>query len=139
MTLQIPVADFSEEQRALWRRVLELWALSRSRDASGVRSALHPDYVGWDMTAPLPHDRESAVRSVSGDSPALLSYDLRPLSVQIYGGQVGVVHYAYSAQVASNGTAPIDVSGKWSEVYFRQDGVWRMIAVSGRPDRSKEA
>jgi hypothetical protein len=26
------------------------------------------------------------------------------------------------------------VLGKWSEVYLKHNGVWKMIAVSGRPD-----
>ncbi len=90
MTIQLPIVDFSEEQRKLWKRVSDLWALSKGRNEGQIRATLHPDYVGWDMTARLPHDRDAAVLSVSGDSPELREYELHPLSVQVYEKKVGV-------------------------------------------------
>jgi hypothetical protein len=139
MAIQLPIVDFSPEQRDLWKRVVHLWALSKGRDEGQIRSTLHPDYVGWDMSAPLPHDRDAAVLSVCGDSPELREYELHPLSVQIYEGKVGVVHYSYSAMVVPKGASPINVTGRWSEVYLKQSGTWTMISVSGRPDLEKEA
>jgi hypothetical protein len=134
MTIQLPIVDFSPEQRELWKRVTDLWALSKGKDEDQIRSTLHPEYVGWDMTAPLPHDRDAAVLSVSGDSPELREYELHPLSVQVYGGKVGVVHYSYSAIVVPKGAVPISITGRWSEVYLKQGGTWTMISVSGRPN-----
>jgi len=86
------------------------------------------------MSTPLPHGREFAVHSVSGDSPEVREYALKPLSVQVYEEQVGVVHYSYSATIIPKGAAPLDVTGRWSEVYLKQGGVWLMISISGRPD-----
>jgi hypothetical protein len=137
MTVQLPIVDFSAEQRDLWKRVVDLWALSKGRDEGQIRSTLHPEYVGWDMNAPLPHDRDAAVLSVCGDSPELRGYELHPLSIQVYEGKVGVVHYSYSATVVPEGAVPTNVTGGWSEVYLKQDGAWTMISVSGRPDVSK--
>jgi hypothetical protein len=108
--------------------------MAKNRAEREILSALHPDYVGWDMSTPLPHDRDSAVRSVCGASSELGKYELRPLSVQIYEGRVGVVHYSYSAMLTSKGEPATSLSGKWSEVYLKQAGVWLMISVSGRPD-----
>jgi hypothetical protein len=139
MTIQLPIVDFSPEQHELWRRVLDLWALSKSRDEGQIRPALHPRYVGWDMSAALPHDRDAAVRSVSGDSPELREYHLHPLSVQVYDGRVGIVHYAYSAVIVPKGDPPIGVTGKWSEVYLKQGEAWTIISVSGRPDAAPQA
>lgn len=68
MTIQVPHVEFSPEQRDLWQRVTDLWALSKERDEGRIRSSIHPDYVGWDMSAALSHDRDAAVRSVSGVS-----------------------------------------------------------------------
>jgi hypothetical protein len=134
MGVQIPILELSPEQQDLWRRVLELWELSRGRDGGRIRSALHPLYVGWDMNQPLPHHRDAAMRSVCGDAPELREYELHPLSVQVYERGVGVVHYAYSAAVVPKGQSPIAVTGRWSEVYLKRDGTWIMISVSGRPD-----
>ncbi len=138
MTNQLPINEFSPEQRELWKRVVNLWVLSKARNEDQIRSTLHPDYVGWDMNAPLPHDRDAAVRSVSGDSPELRAYELHPLSVQIYEDKVGIVHYSYSAIVVPKGAVPVNVSGRWTEVYLKQDATWTMISVSGRPEVSKD-
>jgi hypothetical protein len=129
-----PIGEFSAEQEELWNRVGELWALSKVRAEQQIRSTLHPDYVGWDMNTPLPHDREAAVHSVCAASAELGEYELLPLSVQVYEQQVGVVHYSYVAVLISKATPSTSVTGKWSEVYLKHDGVWKMIAASGRPD-----
>jgi len=130
--------DFDAGQAELWRRVNELWELSARRDAQGIRDALHPDYVGWDMSAPLPHARDAAVHSASGESPKLARYALEPLSVRVYEGMVGVVHYRYSAIVEPRAGEPVHVTGKWTEIYARQGQRWLMVAVSGRPDRNED-
>lgn len=137
MTIQLPTTNFSIEQRELWDHVDELWNVSMDRDESKIRSTLHPNYVGWDMNNELPHDREAAVHSVLGDSPQLRAYDLRPLSVQIYEGKVGIVHYSYSATVEKHDGQRIEVTGKWSETYLKQNGAWKMISVSGKPDSER--
>jgi hypothetical protein len=133
--MPLPIGKFSAEQQELWNRVGELWALSKDRAERQIRSRLHPDYVGWDMNAPLPHDRDAAVHSVCAASTELGEYELRPLSVQVYERQVGVVHYSYSAVLTLKGTPPARVTGKWSEVYVRHNDVWTMISVSGMPDK----
>lgn len=132
--MQLPIVEFSAEQQELWNRVGELWALSKGRAERQIRATLHPDYVGWDMNTPLPHDREVAVHSVCAASTELGEYELRPLSVQVYERQVGIVHYSYSAVVTSKRTRSTNVTGKWSEVYLKHNGLWIMISVSGRPD-----
>ena len=135
MTITSEVSGFSAEQRELWDRVDELWSLSRTRDQKRIEAALHPDYVGWDMNAPAPHDRIAAVLSVSADSPQLTQYTLQPQSVQVYDHLVGVVHYSYTATVLPSSAEAMEVAGKWMEVYLKHAGVWLMIAVGGRPDR----
>jgi len=133
--VQIPIIQFSQEQRELWEHVKTLWAMSKARNENHIRATIHPQYVGWDMNAAFPHDREAAVQSVLGNSPTLCEYHLHPLSVQIYEGQIGVVHYSYSATVLPKDGQTLAVTGKWSEVHLKRDGRWTMVSVSGRPDK----
>jgi ketosteroid isomerase-like protein len=95
---------------------------------------LHPGYVGWDMSSPGTHDAAAAVLSVCGDSPRLEEYTLRPLSVKVYSGHTGVVHYTYEATVAPKGATRMRMTGKWTEVYVKEAGRWLMVAVAGRPE-----
>lgn len=128
------IDDLSPEQQELWRRVNDLWAMSMERSADKIRSTLHPQYVGWDMNSPTPHDREAAVQSVIGDSPVVEAYQLRPLSIEVYDHVAGIVHYTYSATVAPKDANSLGVTGKWTEIYLKQGSQWVMIGVSGRPD-----
>ena len=77
-----PRPNLTAEQLELWHRVDELWQLSARKDEHRIRDALHPDYMGWDTSAALPHDRDAAVRSVTGDAPGLARYDLEPLDAR---------------------------------------------------------
>lgn len=126
--------SLSGEQQELWQRVNELWSLSLERDAEKIRDTLHPQYVGWDMNSPAPHDREAAVQAVAGDAPVVTAYELTPLSIEVYDHTVGIAHYVYSASIAPNHAAPVRITGKWSEVYLKQNAQWVMISVSGKPD-----
>lgn len=128
------VSKLVAEELDLWHQVQELWELSAKNDAERIRAALHPNYMGWDMTAPTPHDREQAVASASGESARLIQYNLEPLSVRLYEGSTGVVHYRYSATVQTKDIQHAQVRGQWTEVYIRQGQRWLMVAVSGRPD-----
>ena len=136
MQTNIRLNEMTQEQRELWGRVNSLWELSKGRNKDKIRSALHPLYVGWDMRTTFPHDREAAVNSVTDDSPELQSYVLQPLSVQIYNGHVGVVHYTYSATIIPKNGGALKVTGKWSEVYLKDSGTWQMISVSGKPSEN---
>jgi len=66
--------------------------------------------------------------------PQVTRHRLRALSIEAYEHTVGVVHYSYSASVAPKDSKPLKVSGRWTEIYLKQDGRWLMISVSGRPD-----
>lgn len=132
------VASMSSEQRELWDRVCELWAQSQGRDRTLIGASIHPQYVGWDMSAPSPHGKEAAISSVVGDAPELRNYSLTPHSVQVYDHVVGVVHYSYQATVQPRGAVALAVTGKWTEVYLKQNNAWAMVAVSGRPDPSPQ-
>ncbi len=139
MPTSLSLETLSPEQRELWDRVCELWEQSRGRDRTLIAQAIHPQYVGWDMSAELPHNKDGAVASVTDDAPELKGYALCPLSIQVYDHLVGIVHYLYRATVQPHGAAFFDVTGKWTEVYLRQGREWIMIAVSGRPDLRGEA
>lgn len=80
------------------------------------------------MHTPLPHDRE-AVRSVAGDSPELREYQLRPLSVQVYDGHVGVVHYSYTATVAV--VVLFGYTWPWFGPWVRMEAVIGTYVLSG--------
>lgn len=129
-----PMSNLSSEQQALWQRVKELWSLSLERNVEKIRGTLHPRYVGWDMNSSAPHDREAAVQSVVGSAAVVTGYELTPLSIEVYDQTVGVVHYMYSASMASHHAVPARITGKWSEVYLKQNDQWLMISVSGKPD-----
>jgi hypothetical protein len=131
------LASLSAEEFQLWQCVQNLWGLSAKNDAERIRDALHPNYVGWDMSAADTHNREQAVASATDGSASLVQYNLEPLSVRVYEGSTGVVHYRYSAAVRPKQGQSSEVTGQWTEVYVKQRQQWCMVAVSGRPNRGE--
>ncbi|NML73777.1 nuclear transport factor 2 family protein [Rhizobium sp. S-51] len=127
-------ARFDDEQLALWEHVSDLWEIARRRETGPVRRLLHRDYTGWVTGLESPHDYEAAVASVGPDTPRVLRYRLRPLTVRIFDHEVGVVHYGYEAEVEAHGEGAKTIAGRWTEVYKRRGADWLMIAVSGGPD-----
>lgn len=128
------MSDLTEEQERLWARVNALWRMSVTRDAALVSEALHPDYTGWVTGQARPHGRDAAIASVGPSSPRVLSYELQPLSISVFDGMAGVVHYTYAAEIESGANASRTIAGRWSEMYLRKNGEWTMISVSGGPD-----
>ncbi len=126
--------QLTEEQRELWARVESLWNMFVAQDTASVADALHPNYVGWVTGQPRPHGRDAAIASAGPSAPRVLTYRLQPLSIAVFDGTIGVVHYMYVAEVESDPNGPTTVSGRWSETYLRKNGRWIMIAVSGGPD-----
>lgn len=128
------MGELTDEQERLWARVNALWRMSVTRDTALVGEALHPNYTGWVTGQARPHGRDAAIASVGPSSPRILSYELQPLSIAVFDGMAGVVHYNYVAEVESGANLSKTVSGRWSEVYLRHNGEWIMISVSGGPD-----
>ena len=79
----------SPEQQELWDRVHELWRLLQRRDIAAIRSAIHPQYIGWEAGSLLPHDRDFALKVAETD-PKIVDFRLYPMRVEIYDGVVGV-------------------------------------------------
>ncbi len=57
----------STEQKELWDRVEELWRLLQRRDIAAMRAAIHPQYIGWEASSLLPHDRDFALKVAETD------------------------------------------------------------------------
>jgi len=120
----------SPEQQELWDRVHELWRLLQRRDIAAIRSAIHPQYIGWEASSLLPHDRDFALKVAETD-PRIIDFHLYPMRVEVYDGVVGVVHYSFEAEVATPSGKAEKVEGRWTEVYLKKDDVWLMISVHG--------
>jgi len=134
MTTAETYPPLSRDERELWESVQHLWELSLDPDASRIAELLHPDYVGWDTRSPSTHTRDAAVSSVSDAPGRTIEYSLEPLSVRVYQGRFGVVHYRYKAVVEAGGGERREIEGGWTEMYVKDGARWLMVAVSGRPE-----
>ena len=120
----------SPQQQELWSRVEELWHFLQRRDIAAIKAAIHPQYIGWEASSLLPHDRDFALKAAETD-PKIVDFRLFPMHVEVYDGLVGVALYSFEADVAAPKGKIEKLSGKWTEVYLKKDNVWLMISVSG--------
>ena len=127
-----PRLDLTAEQESLWARVQELWRLAAKKDEEGVGGALHPRYTAWESSSPMPHDREWAVSAIARAGGEVRQWQLHPLSIEVFDGTVGIVHYTFRASVDEAGVHTV-VAGRWTEVYMKRGDVWLLIAANGGP------
>jgi hypothetical protein len=126
--------SLTPDQLELWDQVDRLWRLAVAKDSQSIQALLHPDYTGWVAGQDRPQNRAEAVESAVADTGNVTEYSLHPLTVQLYDGKVGVVHYRYDALVRQADGGNGQVTGRWTEIYLRQEARWLLVCVTGGPE-----
>ncbi len=129
-------SELMHQEAELWDVVVEIWDYARAKNINQLTKFIHPDYSGWETGAPRPHDRASALNAIASDM-MIVEYALSPMEVKVINDCVGVAHYTYQADVLQN-TKKIKIQGRWTEVYLKDHGHWKMISVQGGPEQETE-
>lgn len=127
----LTIKDLTVEEKMLWNRVVELWNCSIDRDVDTIHKAIHPNYLGWDNSSLVPHNRNDVIQSVQDKTARLLEYKLHPLGISIYDNRVGIANYRYNANIRDLQKNIRKIGGRWTEIYLRKNGNWILIGVHG--------
>ena len=130
----LTIENMAEAEKLLWDRVSQLWKCSEICDMNTIEQAIHPEYIGWDNTSLLPHDRSYAINSIIDKSVRLLEYSLFPLGISVYDEQVGIVNYRYKADISDVRNNIRNLKGRWTEIYLNKNNDWILIGVHGGPE-----
>ena len=125
---QINAKDWTEAQKEVWKTVEAFWEGIKQADEKAIIAIHHDDCVIWWATRRLPTDKYNirlAYRKLisSPDEYKLVSYELDPQSIHIF-GDVANVYYMYKWGTKKE---PKYSSGRSMQTYKKQDNKWLLI------------
>jgi ketosteroid isomerase-like protein len=129
---------WSPEQQEIWRLEDQSWKMGAAKDLTWIDTMVHPNISFWEISSPAPQNKASLSRWAKYGSTAstVLEYEIFPISVTIT-GNVAVAQYSYLVASENYKKERETVTGRWTDVFIKEDGRWLFIAFAGGEDPKK--
>ena len=131
LSRQAIAQQWSDEQLEVWAFIQQCNEYFAAGDVERVLGCFHDDFSGWQYGDTVPRNKESIAAFLPLDLAAeTLAYDLRPISIVVF-GDFAVVHYASVS--ATQGADGEEVRQRmiWTDVMLRERGRWHWVADHG--------
>jgi ketosteroid isomerase-like protein len=131
--------EWSSAQKEVWKAESDLWSLMSKGDMNAFFDCFHADYVGWDYDAVLPSNKEESKKMLSYFTAGskMPFYEIKPLSIKIY-GDMAFAHYYYTMAIEkADGKKKVE-TGRWTDILMKQNGKWLLIGDHGGSSPEKE-
>ena len=128
-------AELDADQKAVWDVERQVWRMVKDKDLRWVDEYVHPRASFWTFDAEHPQDKPTLARLERDAAPesTTLEYELTPESVTVT-GDVAVAHYRYRTVRENARHQRSTATGRYTDVFLREDGRWRYIAWAGGDD-----
>jgi hypothetical protein len=126
------VANWSEEQTAVWSVVEQSWVDDAEETGEWPTGYVAEGYTSWGETDALPSNLAQANASVrfGDESTTTRFYQVKPVTISINGDTAVVNYYSTVVSENSEGERERNVSAL-TETLVRRDGAWRFLGSSG--------
>lgn len=126
------VADWSEEQTAVWSVVEQSWVDDAEETGEWPTAYVAEGYSSWGETDALPSNLAQADASVrfGDESSTTRFYQVKPVTISINGDTAVVNYYSTVVSENSEGKREREVSAI-TETLVRRDGAWLFLGSSG--------
>ena len=115
--------EWSAEQKEVWKMEIAYWDFLKEGDIKGYMKLWHKDVIAWPRWAPKPVGKEVLEKKNAGKPWfKLLSYDLKPLAINIV-GNFAFIYYRYNNVQVNNQIS----SARIGHIWMKQDGKWQII------------
>ncbi|MBT8196805.1 MAG: nuclear transport factor 2 family protein [Bacteroidia bacterium] len=130
--------NWSAEQKEVWTAVNSWWDNARAQNAKALNDMAHKDYKGWGFNDAFPSSKADLEYWVTNLMPKrkTLHTSLKPLEILV-NGNTAVLHYYYSEIRMKDGKEE-NVSGRWTDVWIKENGKWMLYADSGGEIKSND-
>ncbi len=133
LCLSFPVIaeDWSSDEKAVWQLEEDYWRYVSTGDLDSYVKLWHDDFVGWPCAEWEPARKGGIgkwLRDIR-DNKWKLTYQLKPLGIQEFGGDTVVVHYAaeYVTDYGDGTRSGVGVWRKFTHTWMRTGDEWRII------------
>lgn len=133
--------EWTKAQKEVWKVVELSWQKMQEGDFDAAFATVHKKYQGWNMTTPLPTNKEKWFNSYDKmkDYFKLDYYDIEPARITVY-ENVAVVHYYYEQNITftkDGAKKEYNYKGKNADFYIFEDGKWLLIGDMTLWDKEK--
>lgn len=129
--LFVSAQNWSSDQKEVWSAIESWWDNSKANNTTALTSSIHSDYRGWSLDEAFPSTQKDLTYWVNNlmSKRKTLRTSLKPLDILV-SGDMAVVHYLYS-QINSVEDKEKTITGRWTDVWKRENGKWMLYADSG--------
>jgi Domain of unknown function (DUF4440) len=140
-SLSVNAQTYSEEEKAVWQVVEDMYTNWEAGDVDAIFSNVHKEYLGWNNSRPMPITYTKWVTSHKDNNDMLTKrdFDIELARILVH-DNVAVVHYYYSISYLYNDgdeSHKVTSSGKWVEFFIKENGKWMLIGDFTSVDSKK--
>lgn len=126
-----PAQELSAAQQEVWAFIETCNEHFAAGDETAVLDCFHDDFSGWRYGDTVPRNKRSVAKFLPVDLEGeTLAYDLRPISIRVF-GDFAVVHYFLSEAIRNPGGEVVRQKMIWTDVLLKQGNRWRWVADHG--------
>ncbi len=124
--------EWNAAQKEVWKNVEAYWALDAAGNLDGFMSYFHENYIGWEISQPMPGSKATARKFIEHDykTEKTVLYDITPASINVI-GNVAIANYYYTKIVKNAEGKEKTRSGRWADVLMKQGDKWVLIGDHG--------
>lgn len=124
--------EWSAEQQEVWKFVEESWVADTSEDVTWVERMVHPDFMGWGTSYPMPRDRETYSRwnRYSDEAANTLIYSVYPVAIVVEGNTAVALYYGSIVEEDVKGDRETS-HFREVDVLVRENGEWKFLSWMG--------
>jgi ketosteroid isomerase-like protein len=126
--------ELTPAQEEVWQAIEACQANFANENLDGALDCFHEDFSGWRYGDPVPRSKSTTAKFMPVDfqSTETLAFDLRPISIRVF-GDFAVAHYFLATATRDHNGDILRERVQWTDVLIRQNGRWRWVADHGGP------
>jgi ketosteroid isomerase-like protein len=124
--------EWNAAQKEVWKNVETYWALDAAGNLDGFMSYFHENYIGWQMSEPVPGNKATTRKFVEHDykTEKTVIYNISPVSINVV-GNVAIANYYYTRIAKDAEGKEKSRSGRWADVLMKQGDKWVLVGDHG--------
>ena len=135
LPMSLAAQEWDTDQTEVWNTIVAQWEAAKAKDLSWTEKDLHPSFLGWTETYPMPRGKAAVQKwqRYSAENSQTLVQELYPVGIVVV-GSTAVAHYYYSTAAEDREGKRETTHGRYTDVLIKQDGEWTFIAWRGGDD-----
>ena len=123
--------ELSREQQEVWQFIQTCNEHFANRDEAAILDCFHDDFSGWLYGDTVPRSKQSITKFLPFDlETENLAYDLRPISIRVF-GDFAIVHYSLVAASRGSNGEVVWENMIWTDVMLKERGRWQWVGDHG--------